>query len=499
MSAGPLRIVVCGGKCLTEQLMFCSPLAAEAIAPTLAALYEKSRGALTELARGLRRLVYIPFSGPKISDGGGMQDRVELKAMRGEEPLSSNARKLIWMGQSSRKRAKERGRSLEKVEDSCSATWMDRSKKGVEEILDESYLSSESTGDEGQEGFIVHPLAWGSKSRGDEGQEGFRIHPLACGSKSLRKLKDSLDKVCSHRGAAFSRGETLWSLAKVENSCSATWTDRSNKRVEEILFKAYMSSESSGDEGQEGLRIHPLAWGSKSLRKLKDSIDKVCPHRGAAREPADDVEQAGTRGRPRTGNQKEKEPEAGRQFNRLKYGELTDGHCVFLRTVDLRYVELSPNGDYVQKEEFEAFCDIDAGEECTGDPTEEEFSQKFARLQLTKKKSYPPSTIFKECEQQRLGYPKETHKPSHTDIEELDKDGSTRPQGAETTSWIAKMTLSDSSNSDVSLDPDDIMPYRFEPRHELEEPHNTEEEAAVPGFAGPWNLAAVPMAVCRRC
>ncbi|CAH1266671.1 Hypp3496 [Branchiostoma lanceolatum] len=296
-------------------------LPAEAIAPTLAALYEKSRGALTELARGLRRLVYTPFSGPKISDGGGMQDRVELKAMRGEEPLSSNARKLIWMGQSSRKRAKERGRSLEKVENSCSATWTDRSKKRVEEILDESYLSSESRGDEGQEGFIVHPLAWGSKSRGDEGQEGFRIHPLACGSKSLRKLKDSLDKVCSHRGAAFSRGETLWSLAKVENSCSATWTDRSNKRVGEILDKAYMYSESSGDEGQEGLRIHPLAWGSKSLRKLKDSIDKVCPHRGAAREPADDVEQAGTRGRPRAGNQKEKEPEAGRQFNRLKYGE----------------------------------------------------------------------------------------------------------------------------------------------------------------------------------
>ncbi|CAH1277307.1 Hypp9555 [Branchiostoma lanceolatum] len=118
----------------------------------------------------------------------------------------------------------------------------------------------------------------------------------------------------------------------------------------------------------------------------------------------------------------------------------------------------------MKQEEFEAFCDIDAGEECTGDPTEEEFSQEVRETTADEEEELPP-------------------------LHHLQR----------TTSWIAKMTLSDSSNSDVSLDPDDIMPYRFEPRHELEEPHNTEEEAAVPGFAWPWNLAAVPMAVCRRC
>ncbi|CAH1240863.1 Hypp6135 [Branchiostoma lanceolatum] len=52
----------------------------------------------------LRRLVYIPFSGPKISDVGGAQARVELKAMRDEEPLSSCVRTLIWIGQKFREK-----------------------------------------------------------------------------------------------------------------------------------------------------------------------------------------------------------------------------------------------------------------------------------------------------------------------------------------------------------------------------------------------------------
>ncbi|CAH1266672.1 Hypp3497 [Branchiostoma lanceolatum] len=91
----------------------------------------------------------------------------------------------------------------------------------------------------------------------------------------------------------------------LENSCSAAWTDRSKKRVEKILDKSYLSSETSGDEGQEGFRIHPFAWGFKSLsnyRKLKDSLYKVRPHRGAAFSRG--VRQAGIRGRSRAGNQK---------------------------------------------------------------------------------------------------------------------------------------------------------------------------------------------------
>ncbi|CAH1266677.1 Hypp3503 [Branchiostoma lanceolatum] len=133
------------------------------------------------------------------------------------------------------------------------------------------------------------------------------------GELSPRLLNIVLPAVCEVR----SRGSLL---EKVEDSCSATWTDRSNKRAEEILDKAYMSSKSSGDEGQEGFKVRPLALESKSLGKLKDSLDKVSPLRDAARGPSDEGRQAGTRRRPRTGNQKGQDPAAGRQFNRLKNG-----------------------------------------------------------------------------------------------------------------------------------------------------------------------------------
>ncbi|XP_078583745.1 uncharacterized protein LOC144866262 [Branchiostoma floridae x Branchiostoma japonicum] len=58
---------------------------------------------------------------------------------------------------------------------------------------------------------------------------------------------------------------------------------------------------------------------------------------------------------------------------------------------------------------------------------------------------------------------------------------------------IQNSTLYDSSDSDVSLDLDNIQPYMHEPQQEREEPQN-EGEAAVPGAVGPGNLQAVPIA-----
>ncbi|XP_035692612.1 uncharacterized protein LOC118427083 [Branchiostoma floridae] len=48
--------------------------------------------------RDLRRLIYIPFSEPKIGDTGGAEARVSLKEMRDKEALSSCVRTLVRIG-----------------------------------------------------------------------------------------------------------------------------------------------------------------------------------------------------------------------------------------------------------------------------------------------------------------------------------------------------------------------------------------------------------------
>ncbi|CAH1250442.1 Hypp8856 [Branchiostoma lanceolatum] len=67
--------------------------------------------------------------------------------------------------------------------------------------------------------------------------------------------------------------------------CQHSWTDRTKKMAAEILAKQYQSSESSGDESQDPPRftVRRLPWESEALRRLKDSLDEVCPQRGAAR------------------------------------------------------------------------------------------------------------------------------------------------------------------------------------------------------------------------
>ncbi|XP_066292392.1 uncharacterized protein [Branchiostoma lanceolatum] len=97
--------------------------------------------------------------------------------------------------------------------------------------------------------------------------------------EKIRKRQRLVQKV-ERRGRA---------LEKVRDSDSPTWTERHKKRAAEMLDRAYMSSESSGDEDQGGFIVRQLAWESSSLRKLKDSLDKVCPPRGVARVPSAEV------------------------------------------------------------------------------------------------------------------------------------------------------------------------------------------------------------------
>ncbi|CAH1233284.1 Hypp664 [Branchiostoma lanceolatum] len=48
--------------------------------------------------RDLRRIIYIPFAGPKISDCGGHEERVSLKKMRDEHRLSACIKTLVLAG-----------------------------------------------------------------------------------------------------------------------------------------------------------------------------------------------------------------------------------------------------------------------------------------------------------------------------------------------------------------------------------------------------------------
>ncbi|CAH1277505.1 Hypp9670 [Branchiostoma lanceolatum] len=99
------------------------------------------------------RLVYIPFSGPKISDEGGAQARIKLKTIRDEEPLPSCVRTLIWIGQ---KCNALEGR-WRKCRTAAALPGRTKAGRGPEGILEKAYMSSESSWYQGQEGF--RPLA----------------------------------------------------------------------------------------------------------------------------------------------------------------------------------------------------------------------------------------------------------------------------------------------------------------------------------------------------
>ncbi|CAH1233365.1 Hypp698 [Branchiostoma lanceolatum] len=70
-------------------------------------------------------------------------------------------------------------------------------------------------------------------------------------------------------------------LEKVKSTRSATWTEKNKRRAGRRRHTCPPSL--------SGTRVRKLAWESKSLRKLKDSVDKVCPQRGAARVPSAEV------------------------------------------------------------------------------------------------------------------------------------------------------------------------------------------------------------------
>ncbi|CAH1248527.1 Hypp8206 [Branchiostoma lanceolatum] len=66
-----------------------------------------------------------------------------------------------------------------------------------------------------------------------------------------------------------------------------SWTEKSRRQVDEVLYKEYMSSESS-DSDMEGrpykvFKVRRLAWESLKLRKLKKWMDDVCPSRSIRR------------------------------------------------------------------------------------------------------------------------------------------------------------------------------------------------------------------------
>ncbi|XP_035680560.1 uncharacterized protein LOC118418659 [Branchiostoma floridae] len=99
------------------------------------------------------------------------------------------------------------------------------------------------------------------------------------------KVRREKGKMTAHRASIRKRQRLVQKVERRSRALEKAqdWTEKSKKRVEEFLHEDFMSSESSGEEDQEGYTVRRLAWESKSLRKLKDSLDEVCPQRGVVR------------------------------------------------------------------------------------------------------------------------------------------------------------------------------------------------------------------------
>ncbi|XP_066298235.1 uncharacterized protein [Branchiostoma lanceolatum] len=121
-------------------------------------------------------------------------------------------------------------------------------------------------------------------------------------ARYFRSLKD--DKVRGDKGRLVEHRRKMRKAQRLEkkmnrrtkalNTCDTdSWEERNLIRAAEILDKRYMSSESSGDEVRDPprLTVRRLSWESKSLRKLKKDLDKVCPPKASStcRERSDEL------------------------------------------------------------------------------------------------------------------------------------------------------------------------------------------------------------------
>ncbi|XP_035662765.1 uncharacterized protein LOC118406646 [Branchiostoma floridae] len=108
------------------------------------------------------------------------------------------------------------------------------------------------------------------------------------------RLRRDKGKLTAHRNAMRKEQRLMQKVHRRRRAlekCRDSWTDRTKKMATEILAKQYQSSESSGDEYHDPPRftVRRLPWESEALRKLKDSLDKVCPQRGSTRVLSDEL------------------------------------------------------------------------------------------------------------------------------------------------------------------------------------------------------------------
>ncbi|XP_019633060.1 PREDICTED: uncharacterized protein LOC109476520 [Branchiostoma belcheri] len=102
------------------------------------------------------------------------------------------------------------------------------------------------------------------------------------------RVRREKGKLMAHRNAMRKEQRLMQKVhrrRKALEKCKDSWSDRTKQMAAEILAKPYQSSESSGEETQDPPRftVRRLPWESTALRKLKDSLDEICPQRGAAR------------------------------------------------------------------------------------------------------------------------------------------------------------------------------------------------------------------------